>query len=107
MYRPIYDAYGIERGGEYPTVHDLAFWADVAGWTDVETAEDPEMAIRLGDEALFGRWLRVGCRGRATGDWPEERRAALARDMLAITPREPDGTLRIPFGALYLAARAA
>ena len=34
----------------------------------------------------------------------EERHAALTADMLAVTPREADGSYAIPFGAIYLTA---
>jgi SAM-dependent methyltransferase len=100
----VYDAYGIEWGDDYPTTDDLAAWAADAGWTDVELATDPDMAIPLADDETFRTWLRVGARNRLTGSWEPERRAAFARDLMAAAPRDEDGGYRLPFGAIYLTA---
>jgi hypothetical protein len=64
------------------------------------------MAIRLPDADAFATWRSTGSRGAATAGWSEERHAALTADMLAITPRDADGTYAVPFGAIYLTARA-
>lgn len=102
----VYDQYGITWGdNDYPTMAELAGWATQAGWSDVETAADPTIGIPLADDDLFRAWLGVGSRGRATGDWSPQRRDEFARDLMAATPRSPDGGYRLPFGALYLTAR--
>lgn len=103
---PVYDRYGLSWGDDYPTETDVAAWAREAGWTSVETAADPGSVILLRDEEHFRAWLRVGARGRATADWSDDRRAALARDLMAAAPRGPDGEYRLPFGSLYLTARS-
>jgi len=101
----VYDQYGITWGDDYPTMVELAGWATQAGWSEVETAADPTIGIPLADDDLYRAWLSVGARGRATGDWSAERRDEFARDLMAATPRSPDGGYRLPFGALYLIAR--
>ena len=40
----------------------------------------------------------------ATSDWSSQRRDEFARDLMAATPRSPDGGYWLPFGALYLTA---
>ena len=103
----VYDQYGITWGDDYPTEEELAGWAGQAGWSDVETAADPTIGIPLADDGLYREWLKVGAKGRATSDWSSQRRDEFARDLMAATPRSPDGGYRLPFGALYLTARRA
>ncbi len=105
IFGPIYERYGIDTAGRYPEVEELASWATEAGWNDVETATDPTVAIHLVDEAEFRTWRNLGARAQATRAWPPERHEALTSDMLAMAPRQPDGSFRLPFGALYLSAR--
>jgi SAM-dependent methyltransferase len=105
IYGEIYERWGINTSGQYPTHDELAGWAQQAGWSDVGTAADPAMAIRLGDEEAFRTWRRIGSRATATAGLTEVEHDALTDQMLAVTPREQDGTFRIPFGALYLTAR--
>ena len=90
---------------DYPVAAELAGWARDAGWTDAAVDQDPTVAIRLPDADAFATWRRTGSRGAATAGWSEEQHAALTADMLAVTPREPDGGYAIPFGAFYLTAR--
>ena len=102
----VFDQYGIIWGNnDYPTMAELRNWATQAGWSDIETAADPTIGIQLADDDLFRAWLSVGPRGRATGDWSSKRRDEFARDLMAATPRTPNGEYRLPFGALYLTAR--
>lgn len=101
----VYDQYGITWGDDYPTEAELAGWAAQAGWSDIETAADPTIGIPLADDDLYRSWLSVGARGRATGDWTAQRRDEFARDLMAATPRSPDGGYWLPFGALYLTGR--
>lgn len=107
IYAEIYERHGITtaRSSDYPTQATLKEWAIAAGWASVATDADPRTAIRLADEASFERWLSVGSRGAALRNRRDESRRALMADMLAVTPRAPDGALRIPFGTLYLTAR--
>ena len=88
-----------------PVAAELAGWAHDAGWTDAAVEDDPAVAIRLPDAEAFATWRSTGSRGAATAGWSEERHAALTADMLAATPRQPDGGYAIPFGAFYLTAR--
>jgi hypothetical protein len=104
VYAAVYERWGIETSFRYPTEEELAGWAHAAGWQTVATAADAEMAIRLPDEDAFAEWRRTGSRAGATAAFTEEQHAALTAEMVAITPREADGTFRIPFGALYLTA---
>jgi len=106
IYGPIYERHGIDTAGNYPTQEELAGWADAAGWAEVETSADPGIAVHLPDEAAFRLWRSLGARGAATRDWSAERNEALTSEMLAATPRQPDGSMRLPFGALYLTAVA-
>ena len=62
------------------------------------------MAIRVPDEAAFAVWRNTGSRAGVTAHFTEDQHAALTAEMLAITPRDVEGWLRIPFGALYLTA---
>jgi len=108
IYGKIYEEHGITtaRATDYPTQSTLKAWVVDAGWQSVATDADPRTAIRLADERLFDRWLSIGSRGAALRGRSDRERRALADDLLAVTPREPDGTLRIPFGTLYLTARS-
>jgi len=106
-YAAIYQQWGIASGFGYPTLEQLAGWAQSAGWSDVETAADPTVAIRLPDEDAFRTWRRTGSRAGATAGLTEGQHEVLTAEMLAVTPRDADGTFRIPFGALYLTARKA
>ena len=93
------------RTFDYPVAAELAGWARDAGWTNAAVDQDPTVAIRLPDADAFATWRRTGSRGAATAGWSEEQHAALTADMLAVTPRQPDGSYAIPFGAFYLTAR--
>ena len=104
--RPVYARYGLEWGDDYPVEDDLAGWARQAGWSALETSADASTVIPLDDELHYRAWLRVGARGRATAGWADERRERFTRDLMAATPRAPDGGYRLPFGSLYLTARA-
>jgi SAM-dependent methyltransferase len=101
----VYERYGLTWGDDYPTQAELAGWAAEAGWADVGTAADATIGIPLRDADAFRTWLRVGARGRATGDWSDDRRRAFAGDLMQAAPRESDGGYVLPFGALYLTAR--
>jgi len=105
IYGEIYERHGIDTAGRYPTRESLAALAGSAGWVEVETDADPHTAIVLDDEAAFRAWRQIGARGAATADYTPDQHRALTDAMLAITPRAADGTLRIPFGAIYLTAR--
>jgi hypothetical protein len=104
LFAPVYEQYGLTWGDDYPTQADLAGWASDAGWATVTADADPTVSIPLADDDAFGTWLQVGSRGRATKGWADERRRQFARDLMAATPRDPDGGYRLPFGALYLTA---
>jgi SAM-dependent methyltransferase len=103
IYGSIYARYGLEslRATNYPNEETVGGWLESAGWHDVSTASDPAVTIRLSDTEAFAVWLRTGSRGDATRGWSERRRAAFRRELLAETPRDADGSLMIPFGALF------
>jgi SAM-dependent methyltransferase len=105
IYVDIYRRHGIDTSDRYPTPDALAGWARDAGWTDVETDADPSVEIVLADEAAFRTWREIGARGPATAHFTAAQHEALTDAMLAATPRDAEGTLRIPFGAIYLTAR--
>lgn len=105
IYGAIYDRHGIDTSSRYPTQATLHAFAVDAGWIDVETDANPTTAIRLADEAAFRSWREIGSRAAATANFTPKQHRALTDEMLAATPREPDGTYVIPFGALYLTAR--
>jgi SAM-dependent methyltransferase len=104
-YAEIYEEHGIDTSDRYPTPEALAASARHAGWVDIETDADPSTAIVLPDEAAFRTWRAIGSRGAATADYTAAQHDALTEAMLAVTPVAADGTLRIPFGAIYLTAR--
>lgn len=104
IYVDIYERWGLGSRFDFPTQAILADWAEAAGWTEIETGADPEMAIRLPDDAAFAVWRSTGSRAGATASFTPQQHEALTAQMLAATPREPDGSFRIPFGALYLTA---
>ena len=106
-YADVYARWEIATRFDYPTPTELAGWADAAGWSEVSTAADPTVAIRLPDQEAFRTWRRTGSRAGATAGFTEEQHAALTAEMIAVTPRDADGGFRIPFGALYLTARNA
>jgi SAM-dependent methyltransferase len=105
IYRAIYDRYGIDTSGRYPTLETLAETARTAGWAEVGAAADPATAIVLPDEDAFRTWREIGSRGAATAEFTDEQHRALTDEMLAVTPRAEDGSYRMPFGTLYLTAR--
>ena len=103
--RGLHRSFGIQGGRTYPDAIALARFAEEAGWSEIEIAADPSVAITLESDEDFDRWMATGSRGQLTGDWTHQRQRALRDAMLAATPRDAHGRLRIPFGALYLAAR--
>lgn len=105
IYAEIYARHGIDTSGRYPTPTSLAELAHGAGWNEVEVAADPTTAIVLPDDDAFRVWRGIGSRGAATAHYTAEQHRALTDEMLAVTPRDPDRSLRIPFGAIYLSAR--
>jgi SAM-dependent methyltransferase len=105
IYAEIYARHGIDTSDRYPTQEALAAWAQEAGWTDIETDADPGTAIVLADEATFRTWRAIGSQGPATAHYTAAQHDELTDAMLAVTPRAQDGTLRLPFGAIYLTAR--
>lgn len=106
VYREIYARHGIATGQRYPERASLMEMAGAAGWSDVATDADPDHAITLPDDEAFRVWRSIGSRGAATAGWSQERQDALTEEMLAATARAADGSLRIPFGVLYLSAHA-
>ena len=105
IYAEVYERHGIDTSGRYPTTESLADLAAGAGWTEVAVAAESRTAIVLEDEEAFRIWREIGSRGAVTADYTPEQHRELTDEMLTITPRDPDGRLRIPFGALYLTAR--
>lgn len=105
LYGAIYDRYGIDSSGGYPTPESLAGLASAAGWDQVAADADDTTAIVLPDPEAFRTWREIGSRGAATADFTPEQHRALTAEMLAVTPRDADGRLRIPFGTIYLTAR--
>lgn len=108
LYAEVYERHGVDtaRATDYPSQPELKRWAVDAGWASVATDADPRTAIRLKDEAAFERWLTIGSRSVSVRKRSDAERSALTRDLLDATPRDPRGGLRIPFGTLYLTARA-
>jgi ubiquinone/menaquinone biosynthesis C-methylase UbiE len=104
VFGEIYARHGIGAGGRYPEPEELADVAADAGWRDLRLEVDPDHAIILPDDAAFRLWRSIGSRGAATAHWTSERHDALTGEMLAAIPRQADGSLRIPFGVIYLAA---
>ena len=105
VFADLYREFGLDGRRDYPTEARLAGWAQDAGWTDVATSADGTTAIRLNGEDGVRRWLAVGPSGIATAEWPLARLHAFAASSMEAAPRDPDGTIRLPFGALYLTAR--
>jgi SAM-dependent methyltransferase len=105
IFEPIQRGFDISGGRRYPDLATLRERALAAGWSEIETDADPGIAIALASDDDFDQWMATGSRGQLTGDWTAERQRALRNAMLAATPRDPQGRLRIPFGALYLTAR--
>ena len=105
IFEPIHRTFGIRGGRSYPDTVALAEFARGAGWCDIQTDADPSIAITLASDDDFDRWMVTGSRGQLTGDWTAERQRGLRDAMLAATPRDSNGRLRIPFGVLYLTAR--
>lgn len=105
IFRAVYRRYRLERRIGVPTLTALASRARAAGWRRVKTAADPTTVIRLADATAFGRWMRTGSRSAVASSMSEEGFEALISDLLAVTPRAPDGSLAIPFGSLYLTAQ--
>jgi SAM-dependent methyltransferase len=105
IYAEIYARHGIDTSDRYPTPDALAELARSAGWDEVEVDADPTTAIVLPDDDAFRVWRGIGSRGAATAHYTPEQHRALTEEMLAVTPRDADGQLRIPFGAIYLSAR--
>lgn len=105
LYADIYERHGIDTSDRYPIPDELAAWAQAAGWTDIEVHADRGTAIVLPDEAAFRTWRSIGSRDGATAEYTPAQHEALTDELLAVTPRDARGWLRIPFGAIYLTAR--
>ncbi len=104
IFGAVYDRYGVGGSSDdYPEAGEVKGWAGEAGWLDAAAAADETTAIELGGEEAFRTWLRVG---RTTTDWTPERVEAFGDELMAVCPRAADGAFRIPFGTLYLSARA-
>lgn len=106
LYAEIYERYGVGSGRRFQTEESLAGMAAAAGWTDVRVEADPTTAIELPDVEHFRLWRRIGSQGAMAPTLTEEQHERLTDEMQAVTPRTPDGGFRIPFGTLYLVARA-
>ena len=106
IYRDIYERYGIDPSGRYPTAEELVARAAAAGWRDAVAEYDHTTAIVLPDEEAFRTWRGIGSRGAATAELSPEQHRVLTDEMAAVTPRDADGRFRIPFGAIYLTARS-
>ncbi|MGH2380845.1 MAG: class I SAM-dependent methyltransferase [Candidatus Limnocylindria bacterium] len=104
IYAEIYRRYGIDTSGRYPTAGALAANVADAGWENVETAVDGSTAIILADVDAFRTWREMGSRGAQTAELTPMEHGALTEEMLAGTPRDVGGRLRIPFGTIYLTA---
>ncbi len=101
----VYDRFDIEWDpNDYPDPAAVEQWANEAGWTDVTADANPTSAIPLADEAAFRTWLRVG---RAVSDWSADRITAFGTELMAVSPRDLDGSYRVPFGSIHLTARKA
>lgn len=105
FYRDIYRSFGIDPGGRYPDGPTLAALVTAAGWDGAEVEADPEAAIVLPDRDAFRLWREIGFCNPAADRLRGAERRKLTDAMLSITPVDPDGALRIPFGCLYLVAR--
>jgi SAM-dependent methyltransferase len=106
IYADVFRRFGVEPTVGYPTADILAAWARDAGWQDVGTASDPSAAIELPDEPAFRLWRSIGGRSPRHGRRRPADDDALTDAMLAVTPVDGAGRYRIPFGAIYLIARA-
>jgi SAM-dependent methyltransferase len=106
IYSAVYDRYGINTTGDYPTPDSLGQLVADAGWAEVTSDADPNTAILLADEAAFRIWREIGSRGAATADFTPEQHRALTDEMLAVTPRDDGGLFRIPFGTIHVSAGA-
>ena len=105
VFGDVYDRYGIAWGNaDYPLPAELAAWAGEGGWSGIEVQADPSTGIPLADEAAFRTWLRVGPHRGTTSEWPADRQEQFARDLMAASPRDADGSFRLPFGTMYLTA---
>jgi len=105
IFEPIHRTFGIRGGRIYPEADALAEFARAAGWSEIATGADSSLAITLESEEDFDRWMATGSRGQLTGDWTPDRQRELRDAMLAATPRDSLGRLRIPVGALFVSAR--
>ena len=103
-YAEVWKRFGIERGGGYPVPEEIAADASTAGWVEVETATDPTAEIRLLDDDAFRLWRSIVSRP-GTSRFSDADHERLTHAMLEVTRRAPDGSLCIPFGAIYLTAR--
>ena len=98
LYAEVYRVHGVARTFDYPEAAELA---------DGRAMPDGPMrsSIRIHPSPFacpmpdaFAIWRRTGSRGAATAGWSEEQHAALTADMLAVTPRQPDGAYAIRSG---------
>lgn len=104
IYGEIYERWGVGSAADYPMPAAMVERSREAGWTDVEVHADPTTAILLADEAAFRLWREIGSRGARSAELTPQQHQKLTDEMLAATPRSADGTLRVPFGAIYLTA---
>ena len=105
LYAEVYARYGIDMSRAYPTADELAAQVRESGWIEVVAEADPSTAILLDDDEHFRVWREIGTRGAWTATFTPEQHRSLTAEMLAITPRDEAGRLRIPFGTIYVAGR--
>lgn len=105
VFGAVYDHHGVKwSADDYPNPSAVEGWANEAGWADVASDADPTAAIPLADDIAFRTWLRFG---QTTSDWSPERVEAFADELMALSPKDADGSFRIPFGSIHLTARSA
>jgi ubiquinone/menaquinone biosynthesis C-methylase UbiE len=107
FYAAVYARHGVHPPDRTPAPDALRAEATAAGWTDVDVTVDRETSIVLANEAAFRTWREIGFRGAATDHLSDADQHRLTDDMLAVTPRTPEGGYAVPFGTVYLAARGA
>ena len=105
VFAEVYERFGLDAPPSGTTERDLAAWARDGGWTEIETAADPEYRLRLDGERGVRSWLATGPRGTIATGWDATRRDALVAALLDASDRDVDGAVLFRFGALYLTAR--
>lgn len=105
VFREIYERFGLELPPRTTTEDLLREWARGGGWEGIQTDADPDYHLRLAGDPGLRSWLATGPRAVTAAAWDREKREAFLAAIRDAAEHHSDGSILLPFGALYLTAQ--